>query len=58
MNNVSIQQEAVDHVRKRIEQDGAHSLTGCPRFCRAMCNHYRVILRMKQDGAWPEELET
>lgn len=41
---------ALTHVRERILVDGAHSLSGCPRFTRAMCSHIRGIESLKLKG--------
>lgn len=52
------EQEAIDHVRDRIEVDGTHSITGCPRFCRMMCEYGPEIKQLKTDGRWPDDTPT
>lgn len=42
--------EAWKHAAERVEQDGAHSVVGCPRFCRAICRYRRVIEAMQARG--------
>lgn len=48
--------QAVTHVKERIAEDGDHTITGCPRFCRAMCLHRNTILKMVADKKWPNDL--
>jgi hypothetical protein len=47
---------AIDHVRERLEVDGAHSLNGCPGHCRALCSYRATIIAMVNAGTWPEDL--
>lgn len=50
------EREAVEHVKARIAEDGTHDLTGCPRYCRAMCSYKRTIMAMMKDNRWPMDL--
>lgn len=42
--------EALDHAQERVEEDGAHDVTGCPRFCRALCRFRQEIKAMQERG--------
>jgi hypothetical protein len=48
---------AVEHVKERIREDGDHDVNGCPRYCRAMCSHRRVIIEMVAAKKWPTDLK-
>lgn len=45
------EQAAIAHVQERIREDGAHDVTGCPRYCRAMCQ-YRGVLKGLEAKGW------
>lgn len=47
------EQYAIAHVEERIKEDGAHSVTGCPRYSRAMCSYRRVIKQLEAKGWTP-----
>jgi hypothetical protein len=45
--------EAIAHVEERIREDGAHSVSGCPRYCRAMCQYRKTIKELEAKGWKP-----
>lgn len=56
MGKTEDEQAAMLHVAERLDVDGQHNVTGCPRFCRAMCSHRLTIKAMQENGTWPEIL--
>lgn len=46
---------AIEHVEKRMEEDGSHSLNSCPIHCRAMCKFRKILTEIAQSGRWPAD---
>lgn len=42
--------EAYHHAAERVKDDGSHSTSGCPIFCRAMCSYEPEIKAMLAKG--------
>lgn len=42
--------DALEHAQERVDQDGAHDLRGCPRFCRTMCSYGTTLRALTARG--------